>query len=56
MDKLDELILRNALASLDKAQEQLKAGGPVGEVMAALLIGWAATDIKIVLATQPVEA
>ena len=52
MHRLDAVILRNALKSLESAMADLKAGGPVAETMAALSIAWAKTDIECVLATQ----
>ena len=55
MHHLDALILRNAVKQLDKALAEMKTGGPVAEIMAALNITWAKSDIEAVLATQEAE-
>ena len=55
MHHLDALILRNAVKQLDKALAEMKAGGMTAEIMAALSITWAKTDIETVLNTQPAE-
>ena len=55
MHHLDTLILRNAVKQLEQALTELKTGGFKAEILAPLSINWALTDIKTVLATQPVE-
>ena len=55
MHHLDALILRNVVKQLDKALAEMKAGGLAAEIVAALSITWAKTDIEAVLNTQPAE-
>ena len=55
MHHLDALILRNVVKQLDQALAEMKAGGLAAEIVAALSITWAKTDIEAVLKTQPVE-
>lgn len=55
MHHIDRLILVNVVNQLDKALAEIRQGGPVAEVSAALWIQWAKSDLDVILQTNPAK-